>query len=86
VAMVEQVATLRLYREQGLAKAVVSGALRAAAEWGADHVVVPTDADDWPQLLYAGLGFEPVGRQVTFTLRSAPSCTSGANTSGRHER
>jgi hypothetical protein len=30
---------------------------------------VPADADDWPQVIYAGLGFEPVGTQVHFTLR-----------------
>jgi hypothetical protein len=32
--------------------------------------VVPADADDWPQIIYAGLGFVPIGRQITFTLRS----------------
>lgn len=69
VAMVEQVATLPAYRERGLAKATVSAAIAAAGEWGADLVTVPADADDWPQLLYAKLGFEPVGVQVSFTLR-----------------
>jgi GNAT superfamily N-acetyltransferase len=70
VAMVEEVATLQAYRERGLAKAVVSAALLAAGQWGADLITVPADADDWPQLIYAKLGFEPVGTQVSFTLRA----------------
>ena len=69
VAMIDTVATLRAHRQQGLAKAVVAAAVRAAGEWGADLIVVPADADDWPQLLYAGLGFVALGRQVGFTLR-----------------
>lgn len=70
VAMVEEVGTLAAYREQGLAKAVVCAAVRAAREWGAQLITVPADADDWPQLLYAKLGFEPVGVEVAFTLRT----------------
>jgi GNAT superfamily N-acetyltransferase len=69
VAMVEQVATLPDYRERGLARAAVSAAVAAAGEWGAELITVPADADDWPQLLYAKLGFEPLGIQVSFTLR-----------------
>ena len=69
VAMVEQVATLPGYRERGLAQAVVSAAIAAAGEWGADLITVPADADDWPQLLYRKLGFEPLGITVAFTLR-----------------
>lgn len=72
VALIDQVGTLRAHRQQGLAKAVVSAAVRAAGERGARLIVVPADADDWPQLLYAGLGFAPLGRRVTFTRR-APS-------------
>lgn len=68
-AMVEQVGTLPDYRERGLARAAVSAAVAAAGEWGAELITVPADADDWPQLLYAKLGFEPVGIQVSFTLR-----------------
>jgi GNAT superfamily N-acetyltransferase len=69
VAMVEQVATLPDYRGRGLAGAVVSAAVAAAGEWGAELITVPADADDWPQLLYAKLGFEPIGIQVSLTLR-----------------
>jgi GNAT superfamily N-acetyltransferase len=67
VAMLESVATLREHRQRGLARAAVCAAVRAAGEWGAGLIVVPADADDWPQLLYAGLGFVSVGRQLTFT-------------------
>lgn len=72
VALIDTVGTLGAYRRQGLAKAVVSAAVRAAGEWGADLIVVPADADDWPQLLYAGLGFAPLGRQVGFTRQPPP--------------
>jgi GNAT superfamily N-acetyltransferase len=77
VAMVEEVGTLSEYRERGLATAVVSAAIRAAGEWGADLIVVPADADDWPQLLYAKLGFVPIGKQVSLTRRVPPDRGSG---------
>jgi GNAT superfamily N-acetyltransferase len=66
VATIEAVATLREHREQGLASAAVGAAIRAAGEWDADLIVVPADADDWPQLLYASLGFAPLGRRWQF--------------------
>jgi hypothetical protein len=66
VATLEAVATLREHREQGLARAAVGAAIRAAGEWRADLIVVPADADDWPQLLYASLGFAPLGRRWQF--------------------
>lgn len=69
VALIDNVGTLRAHRQQGLAKATVSAAVRAAGEWGAELIVVPADADDWPQLLYAGLGFAPLGHQTAFTRR-----------------
>ena len=72
--MVESVATLPDHRERGLAKAAVGAALRAAADWGADLIAVPADADDWPQLLYASLGFVAAGRLLTF-LRTGPDPT-----------
>jgi GNAT superfamily N-acetyltransferase len=67
VAIIDNVATLRLHRRQGLSRAAVSAAIRAAGEWGADLIALPADADDWPQVFYAGLGFVPIGRQVGFT-------------------
>lgn len=74
VAMLTEVGTRLAHRERGLARAVVQAAVAEAARWGADRIVVGADADDWPQLLYARLGFAPVGRQVTLTRRlRAPS-------------
>jgi hypothetical protein len=67
VATVDAVATLREHREQGLARAAVSMAVRAAGDWGADLIVVGADADDWPQLMYASLGFRALGRRWQFT-------------------
>ncbi|MFZ0041444.1 MAG: GNAT family N-acetyltransferase [Solirubrobacteraceae bacterium] len=78
VAMVEEVATLPEYRERGLARAAVGAAVRAAGEWEADLIVIPADADDWPQLMYAKLGFAPIGRQVGFTRRPPRGSVSGA--------
>lgn len=71
VATVEAVATVREQRERGLARAAVSMALRAAGEWGADLIVVSADADDWPQLMYASLGFRALGRRWQFTRRTS---------------
>jgi GNAT superfamily N-acetyltransferase len=69
VAMVEEVGTLASHRGRGLARAVVGAAILAAVAWEAELIVVPADADDWPQVMYAGLGFVPVGRQVSLTRR-----------------
>jgi hypothetical protein len=72
VAMVTEVETLIAHRERGLARGVVSAAVAAAHRWNADLIVVPVDADDWPQLMYARLGFadsDPPTRQVSLTRR-----------------
>jgi GNAT superfamily N-acetyltransferase len=69
VATVEEVGTLERRRGRGLARAVVLAAVAEAARWDADLIVVPADADDWPQLMYARLGFTPAGRQVALTRR-----------------
>jgi GNAT superfamily N-acetyltransferase len=69
MAMIEQVATLPDYRERGLARGVVSAAISAAREWGADTVMVPADADDWPQIMYANLGFATAARHASFLRR-----------------
>jgi predicted GNAT family acetyltransferase len=66
-AMIDEVGTLQAHRGRGLARAVVSAALQAARAERCDLIIVPADADDWPQLMYATLGFEPLGRQVAFT-------------------
>jgi GNAT superfamily N-acetyltransferase len=71
VAMIEEVGTLVAHRERGLARAVVSSAVDHAGRWGAELIVVGVDADDWPQLMYARIGFTAVGRQVGLTLRKS---------------
>jgi GNAT superfamily N-acetyltransferase len=76
VATVEEVGTLVAHRGLGLARAVVATAVAHAARWGADLIIVPADADDWPQLMYARLGFAAIGRQVTLTRRIRPPAGS----------
>src|SRR5258708_5119749 len=68
IAMIDEVGTLAAYRRRGLARAVVVAALETALRSACDPIVIPADAEDWPRELYARLGFEPVGTQVSFTL------------------
>ena len=76
IAMIEEVGTLQRFRERGLARAVILAAVDEALRLGCERIFVPADADDWPQLLYVKLGFEPVARQVSFTLRKAPAAAA----------
>ena len=64
----EDVVTLREHRRRGLARATLTLALDAAIEMGHALVFIVADADDWPQELYARLGFDPVGHAWGFTL------------------
>jgi GNAT superfamily N-acetyltransferase len=82
VATIEEVGTLVAHRRRGLAGVVVSAAVSDAGRWGADLIVVPADADDWPQVMYAGLGFEPIGRQVTLTRRLRAGRPGSGSVSG----
>jgi GNAT superfamily N-acetyltransferase len=77
VALVESVATLRNWRQQGLGHAVVGAAMRAARDWGAALVAIATDADDWPQVWYAGLGFEPVRHHVGYVRTATAEVPGG---------
>jgi GNAT superfamily N-acetyltransferase len=61
IAQVEDVGTRRDSRERGLAKAVVLAAVAAAQKAGEGTIFLTADAADWPQLMYAKLGFEEVG-------------------------
>jgi len=65
-AQIEDVTTLPAHRGKGLAGAVVLRALAEARAGGHDLVFLVADADDWPQQLYAKLGFDPVGRFYSF--------------------
>jgi len=71
IAMVDEVGTLIAHRRRGLGRAVVAAALEAARRMRCAPILVPADADDWPRKLYQRMGFEPLGRQVSFTLTPA---------------
>jgi N-acetylglutamate synthase-like GNAT family acetyltransferase len=61
IAQVENVGTLEQARERGYGKAIVRAAIAAAQASGATTIFLTADAADWPQLMYARLGFEAVG-------------------------
>jgi GNAT superfamily N-acetyltransferase len=61
IAQVEEVATLAAARERGYAKAIVTAAIAAAQAAGDETTFLTAEADDWPQVFYARLGFETVG-------------------------
>ena len=67
VAQVEDVNTLEAFRTRGAGRAVVLSAIAAARAAAADLVWLVADADDWPQHLYAKLGFQQVGGSWQFT-------------------
>ena len=60
-AQVESVMTLERFRGRGLAKAVVSHAVREARAAGHDLVFLVAEDEDWPKELYRRLGFEDRG-------------------------
>ena len=70
-AQIENVFTLERFRKRGLARAVVSKALREARGAGHELVFLIADRDDWPKELYGKLGFDVVGRIWEFLLPRA---------------
>lgn len=68
-AQIEAVQTLESFRNKGLARAVVSGALAASEAEGHDLTFLLADQADWPKQLYEKLGFDVVGSVYEFTLR-----------------
>jgi GNAT superfamily N-acetyltransferase len=74
IAQVEEVATREDARGNGYAKAIVRAAVSAAQAAGDEGIFLCADAADWPQLLYAKLGFEAVGDIAI--LRRAPGRTT----------
>lgn len=68
---IEAVQTLERFRNKGLARAVVSGALAASQAAGHDLTFLLADQADWPKDLYEKLGFDVVGSVYEFTLRRA---------------
>lgn len=66
VAQVEDVVVLPAWRRQGLGRAVVTAATRAALARDPELLFIVADDDDWPKRLYAQLGYRPVGRLALF--------------------
>ena len=69
-AQVESVMTLERFRGRGLAKAVVSYAVRVALDTGHSLVFLVAEDEDWPKELYRRLGFEP--RRHTWEIIREP--------------
>jgi ribosomal protein S18 acetylase RimI-like enzyme len=65
-AQVEDVLTLESHRNRGYASAMVVRAVEEARAAGAAFVFLVARADDWPQALYARLGFEAIGHYFKF--------------------
>jgi GNAT superfamily N-acetyltransferase len=61
IAQVEEVGTLAPARERGYGRAVVLAAVATAQAEGVETIFLTAEAADWPQLMYAKLGFETVG-------------------------
>ncbi|HKZ13490.1 MAG TPA: GNAT family N-acetyltransferase [Solirubrobacterales bacterium] len=61
IGQVEDVGTREGARERGYAKAIVLAAVAAAQADGNAPIFLTAEAADWPQLMYAKLGFETVG-------------------------
>ena len=66
LAQVDEVGTLQARRGRGHARAAVAAAADAAAAEGGEHVLIVTDAADWPQQLYRRLGFDEIGATYEF--------------------
>jgi predicted GNAT family N-acyltransferase len=60
-AQVEDVICLAEHRGRDYGRAVVAAAARAALATDPELLFIVADADDWPQALYARLGFAPAG-------------------------
>ncbi len=66
LAQVDEVGTLERRRGRGHASAAVLAAADTALAEGCSPVFLLTDASDWPQHLYARLGFSPIGQLYEF--------------------
>jgi ribosomal protein S18 acetylase RimI-like enzyme len=64
IAQIESVATVPDHRRRGHARAVVTRALEVTADRRMTFLCM--DPDDWPQQLYARLGFDDIGRIARF--------------------
>jgi GNAT superfamily N-acetyltransferase len=66
LGQVDEVGTIERRRGRGHASAAVLAAADTAAAEGCDPIFLLTDAADWPQQLYARLGFSPIGQLYEF--------------------
>ena len=62
IAQVEDVYTVPEARGRGFARALVSHAVELARAGDPDLIFITADDNDWPQQLYARIGFRPLGR------------------------
>jgi GNAT superfamily N-acetyltransferase len=69
IGQVEDVATLKPARNQGIARAVVLAAAGASVADGDEITFIGALVDDWPRQLYGRLGFDPVGDWRYFRLK-----------------
>jgi GNAT superfamily N-acetyltransferase len=69
---VEDVYTLPEARRRGLARALVGRAADLVLAAGCTLVTIVADADDWPQHLYARVGFTPISRASIYHLEPTP--------------
>jgi predicted GNAT family acetyltransferase len=76
LGQVEDVATLKVARNRGIARAVVLAAVQASVDDGDDATFIVADADDWPRQLYERLGFDEVGNADLFR-KKPPSASAG---------
>jgi ribosomal protein S18 acetylase RimI-like enzyme len=84
-AQVEAVATLRQYRNRGLARAVIWRGIEEATASGHDLIFMVADADDWPRGLYKKLGFDEIGYFYEF-LKDASAASPARRLSPRPPR
>jgi GNAT superfamily N-acetyltransferase len=68
---VEDVYTVPAARGRGYARALVTHAVEVARADAPEVVFIVADADDWPQHLYASIGFRPIGTTHIFHLDRA---------------
>jgi GNAT superfamily N-acetyltransferase len=68
---VEDVYALPRARGKGHGRSLVTHAVREALDAGCSLIAIVADADDWPQHLYASVGFRPVGSAWLFHAESA---------------
>ena len=85
VAQVEDVAVAPEHRGAGLGRLVTSAALAAGLALEPELLFIVADEEDWPQELYARLGFEPAGRIRGF-LRPPPPDPRAATRPERRPR